>query len=522
MKLEVRLFFGKIVRMNYGFVIDHRKCIGCHACTVACKTENHVPLGVNRTWVKYVEKGAYPNTRRVFQVTRCNHCAKPPCVTICPTTAMYRRKDGIVDFNSDRCIGCKACMQACPYDSIYIDPDEGTAAKCHFCAHRTEVGLEPACVIVCPEHAIIAGDLNDTASEAAQLVARETVRVRKPEQGTQPKLFYIDADEGAIVPTAARHEEFYMFSQRNAALHGSGAAYPPDSPLLQPNALAAYDVSHARPWGWQVPAYCWTKSIGAGVLAIPAIAMALGRLSGDRMRDIALSSIALLFTALTTVLLVWDLEHKERFLKVVFTPQSKSWLARGAFILIAYSGLCGVFWLAAVAGFPAATSILLWPTVLVGFGAAAYTAFLFGQCEGRDLWQTPLLPAHLIVQALLCGAAILALLPEAAGGSEAARSFAVPTLIITLGLHLIMMLGEITMPHTTDNSRYAARLITHGPFAISFWAGAVTFGGFAPLLILLAAPHSAVSNVAAAILALAGLLIFEWCFVMAGQSVPNS
>jgi Fe-S-cluster-containing dehydrogenase component len=152
--------------MKYGFVIDNRKCIGCHACTVACKTENHVPLGVNRTWVKYVEKGTFPNTRRVFQVTRCNHCEKPPCVTICPVTAMYQRKDGIVDFNSERCIGCKACMQACPYDSIYIDPDEGTAAKCHFCAHRTEVGLEPACVVVCPEHAIIAGDLSDPTSES--------------------------------------------------------------------------------------------------------------------------------------------------------------------------------------------------------------------------------------------------------------------------------------------------------------------------------------------------------------------
>ena len=144
-------FLGRTsTRMKYGFVIDNRKCIGCHACTVACKTENQVPVGVNRTWVKYVEKGVFPNTRRVFQVTRCNHCEKPPCVTICPVTAMYQRKDGIVDFNSERCIGCKACMQACPYDSIYIDPDDGTATKCHFCAHRTEVGLEPACVIVCP------------------------------------------------------------------------------------------------------------------------------------------------------------------------------------------------------------------------------------------------------------------------------------------------------------------------------------------------------------------------------------
>jgi Fe-S-cluster-containing dehydrogenase component/formate-dependent nitrite reductase membrane component NrfD len=513
--------------MNYGFVIDNRKCIGCHACTVACKTENHVPVGVNRTWVKYVEKGVFPATRRVFQVTRCNHCANPPCVTICPVTAMYQRKDGIVDFNSERCIGCKACMQACPYDSIYMDPDDGTAAKCHFCAHRTEVGLEPACVIVCPEHAIIAGDLSDPESEAAQLVAREPVRVRKPEQRTLPKLYYIDADESAIVPTAARHESIYMWSQRNAAVLGGGAAYPSDSPLLQKDALAAYDVSHARPWGWQVPAYCWTKSIGSGVLAVPAIAMALGRLSGNRVRDIALATVALLFTALTTVLLVWDLDHKERFLRVVFTPQSKSWLARGAFILIAYSGLCGVFWLSAVLGLTAPGAILLWPTVLVGFFAAAYTAFLFGQCEGRDLWQTPLLPVHLVIQALLCGAAVLALLPDEVGGSTQAVAVAVPTLIISLGLHLLILLGEVVLPHATDNARYGARLMTHGPFARAFWGGGVVLGGIIPLALLLsgpqlfAAPNRSVAGVAS-VLALAGLLIFEWCFVMAGQSVPNS
>jgi Fe-S-cluster-containing dehydrogenase component/formate-dependent nitrite reductase membrane component NrfD len=513
--------------MKYGFVIDNRKCIGCHACTIACKTENDVPVGVNRTWVKYVEKGLFPNTRRVFQVTRCNHCEKPPCVTICPVTAMYQRKDGIVDFNSERCIGCKACMQACPYDSIYIDPDDGTAAKCHFCAHRTEVGLEPACVIVCPEHAIIAGDLDDSSSEAAQFVAREPVRVRKPEQGTQPKLYYIDADETAIVPTAARHEQFYMWSQRNTNLHGGGAVYPTESPLLHSNAVTAYDVSHARPWGWQVPAYCWTKSIGSGALAIPAIAMLLGRLSGDRMRDIALATVALLFTALTTVLLVWDLEHKERFLRVVFMPQTRSWLARGAFILITYSTLCGVFWLAAVLGFSAVTSILLWPTVLLGFCAAVYTAFLFGQCEGRDLWQSSLLPAHLIVQALLCGSAVLALLPEALGGSAQTLSVAVPALTISLVLHLIMVLGEVAMPHTTDNARYAARLITHGQFARAFWGGAVALGAVIPLLLLLltslvSSESSHIVVLFSSLLTLAGLLIFEWCFVMAGQSVPNS
>jgi formate-dependent nitrite reductase membrane component NrfD len=185
-----------------------------------------------------------------------------------------------------------------------------------------------------------------------------------------------------------------------------------------------------------------------------------------------------------------------------------------------------VFWLAAVLGFSVAASILLWPTVLVGFFAAAYTAFLFGQCEGRDLWQTPLLPAHLIVQALLCGAAVLALLPDAIGGSTQAVAIGIPAIIITLILHLLMVLGEVAMPHTTDNARYGARLMTHGPFAKVFWCGAVVVGGILPIFILLACHILAAPNRVAvglaSVLSLAGVLIFEWCFVMAGQSVPNS
>jgi Ni/Fe-hydrogenase subunit HybB-like protein len=207
---------------------------------------------------------------------------------------------------------------------------------------------------------------------------------------------------------------------------------------------------------------------------------------------------------------------------VVFTPQSKSWLARGAFSLIGYSTLTGLFWLGAVIGVSMVTTALIWPVVITGFLAACYTAFLFGQCEGRDLWQTPLLPAHLIVQALLCGAAVLALLPGSLGGTTAVVSLAGEVLIGCLVLHLLMVLGEVAMPHTTDNSKYAARLITHGPFSSAFWAGAVTLGGILPVLLLLIALGNPLVVRIASVLALGGLLIFEWCFIMAGQSVPNS
>ena len=140
--------------MRYGFAIDQRTCIGCHACTVACKTEHEIPVGQFRTWVKYVEKGAFPDTTREMAVLRCNHCTDAPCVQGCPTEALFIRDDGIVDFDNERCIGCKMCMQACPYDAIYIDENTHTAAKCNFCAHRIDAGLEPACVQVCPTQSI--------------------------------------------------------------------------------------------------------------------------------------------------------------------------------------------------------------------------------------------------------------------------------------------------------------------------------------------------------------------------------
>jgi hypothetical protein len=133
-----------------------------------------------------------------------------------------------------------------------------------------------------------------------------------------------------------------------------------------------------------------------------------------------------------------------------------------------------------------------------------------------------LLPVHLIVQALMCGAAVLALLPSEIGGSTHTLAVAEEALGFSLVLHLLIVAAEFMMPHATDNSAYAARLITHGPFKSWFWGGTVFVGGILPLWLLWLAPFDFYNAGVAGVLALVGLLAFEWCFVMAGQSVPNS
>jgi Fe-S-cluster-containing dehydrogenase component/formate-dependent nitrite reductase membrane component NrfD len=524
--------------MNYAFLIDNRKCIGCHACSTACKAENEVPLGVYRTWVKYVEKGQFPHTRRFFQVTRCNHCANPPCVRICPVTAMYQRDDGIVEFDSGLCIGCKACLQACPYDAIYIDPETHTAAKCHFCAHRIDVGLEPACVIVCPEQAIIAGDLDDPNSLVAQLLTEYQVQVRKPEQGTRPKLFYIEAEESAIVPMAARSDGHMLWAEHPALAHGdSGPDHgswrgpiqfsegPMASALLESAAQPreVYNVSHKIPWHWQVPAYLTTKAIGAGAFMVAAAGLALGLLPASPLFTTVAALIALLFIGLTTGLLVWDLDRPERFWTILIRPQWRSWLARGAFVLTGFSAVAGLWFLGHLLGVSLLTHpVVTWLGVLLAVLSAVYTAFLFAQAEGRDLWQSPLVPWHLFVQGVMAGAAILILLAPLFSVPHGALNVLRWTLAGSLLANLAITLGgEFAVPHASAVAAAAAHLITHGPYRRLYW-GSNLLGLALPFLLVILGGTQPLALAVAALLALAGLLAYEWAFVMAPQEVPNS
>ncbi len=516
--------------MRYGFVIDQRRCIGCHACTVACKEENRVPLGAFRTWVKYIERGAFPNTRRYFSVLRCNHCDAAPCVTICPTVALYRRDDGIVDFDGRRCIGCKSCMQACPYDALYIDPDTSTAAKCNYCAHRVEVGLEPACVIVCPERAIIAGDLDDPASPIATMVAREPVQVRKAEQGTRPKVFYLGADAAALTPELQSQSQDYLWAERPREevdlVKMVAAAQESGHGLANPGlSRAVYDAPHAvRPWGWKVSASLWTKSIAAGALLVAAFA---GSEAWGGLFSGVAPALSLLFLALTTVLLVVDLKRPERFAYILLKPNWRSWLVWGAWILMAF-GAAGAVWLAAGAtGRSDLLHLALVPSVLLALATAGYSAFLFGQAEGRDFWQSPLVLPHLIIAAVVAGAATLSIAAAVASpqnGESDPIATLWPLLFLSLVAHGFLLGLELFNRHPVHDATLAARLIRRGPYRTRFWGGVVLGGVILPMALLIggAAADSTALSTLAALLALGGLWLWEDVWVKAGQSVPLS
>ena len=545
--------------VRWAKVVDQTKCIGCHACTVACKSENEVPLSVTRTFVKSVDAGVFPNTRRAFQVTRCNQCDDAPCVAACPTSAMFRRPDGIVDFDKSSCIGCKACIAACPYDAIFINPEDHAAEKCNFCAHRLDIGLEPACVVVCPTEALLVGDLDDADSRVSQIVGREAVQVRRPEKGTLPKLFYVGASGVTLDPLAAANPGggLYMWGEQ-----GSGSAHhvpsghpapPPErvgndgdpdhagrrgTPLpagVTPGgnaagsssaaAIISYDVPHRAPWDFRVSAYTFTKSLAAGAYLVPLLLVLFGMLDGaSRLWLVTTPVLALLFLLVTAGILIWDLDRPSRFWLLLVRPQWRSWLVRGGFILAGYGSLLALHLGLGLSDRADAAGSLAWLGGPLAVAAAVYTAYLFAQAKARDLWQSPLLPPHLLVQAVLAGAALLLVLPEVSGALGGGSSFggagigAVWIFQVAVASHLLLALGEATMPHPTTHARLAAREMLRGRFAGPYWAGFALAG--AGLVAVTVSQGVGLAGVLGAAGTLLGLLFFEHAYVQAGQSVP--
>ncbi|MFC1823990.1 4Fe-4S dicluster domain-containing protein [Thermodesulfobacteriota bacterium] len=203
--------------MRHAMVIDTIKCMGCHACTIACKQANATPPGVfwNRVYTR--EEGVYPNARLIFLPALCMHCEDPPCLPVCPTGATHRLDNGIVKVDKDKCIGCRVCMFACPYSARYFQDGEsdsyypeagpspyektrcgehatGTVEKCDFCSERVEDGQEPACVEVCPTKARTFGDMDDPESDVSRKIKEQKGSHLKPELETNPAVYYLQDD----------------------------------------------------------------------------------------------------------------------------------------------------------------------------------------------------------------------------------------------------------------------------------------------------------------------------------------
>jgi Fe-S-cluster-containing dehydrogenase component/formate-dependent nitrite reductase membrane component NrfD len=542
--------------MKYGFVIDNRKCIGCHACTTACKSEHQVPVGVNRTWVKQVEKGEFPNSRRLFSVMRCNHCTDAPCVEICPTEALFFREDGIVDFDKDRCIGCKSCMQACPYDALYIDPQTNTAAKCNYCAHRIDIGLEPACVNVCPEHAIISGDMDDPDTEISQLLARQQVTVRKAEKGTNPNLFYIDADEASLNPSQTPNTgEYFWNSQTLGVGHfakeaekmafsngdviaavleannqytsadevATNGAQKSVEVLMGKEARRIYDTPNKGIlWGWEVSGYVWTKAISAGVFLVLFIASVFNWASPSESMEWWAYGIGMVFLVLTGVLLIMDLDQPKRFLYVLLRPHWTSWLVKGGYAISIYGGLLTLLMVGLFFGLEGIKEVAMWLTGITAVVVAIYTAFLFGQAKGRDFWQSPSLALHMLIHSIMAGAAALALVSILQGTTAEWGTFLGRVMAIGVGVNLLTILIELTMTHPTVDTHIVVEMITKGRYARKFYIGAILIGNILPLALLIFGGSTAAVLAGASIAVLLGILIIEQIWVEAPQRIALS
>jgi Fe-S-cluster-containing dehydrogenase component/Ni/Fe-hydrogenase subunit HybB-like protein len=506
-------------------LIDHGRCIGCHACSTACKSENEVPLSVNRTYVKYVDVGTFPLARRAFQVTRCNQCDDAPCVNACPTAAMYRRDDGIVDFDKRWCIGCKACIAACPYDAIFINPADHSAEKCNFCAHRLDVGLEPACVVVCPTQAILVGDLHAPQSPVTQAVHRDVVHVRRPEKETRPKVFYRGAHQATLDPLAAARPAggLFMWSEQLAGSQFVVSGHP-GMPNSSAAAMLAYDVPHKAPWDWRVSLYTWTKSMAAGAYLFSALLVLLPWFdAASAFWRWITPVVAGFFLALTGLILILDLEHPRRFYFLFTRPQRRSWLVKGGYIISAYALVLALHFGAALAGSEAVPRQLMVFGVPLAAMTAVYTAYLFAQAKGRDLWQSPMLAPHLFVQACVAGAAIDIPILSVTGIVMGRALDPLLWVLSVLALaHLAFVAAEATFVHPTAHARLAAHEMVWGRFKKIFWTGVVLVLAAAAAPIFqdpLGPPETWIAWLAP-LMALAGLLAYEHAHVQAGQAVP--
>lgn len=373
---------------RYVMLADLERCVGCQTCTAACRHANATSPAVQWRRVLDVEAGTYPEVSRTFVPVGCQHCADPPCMHVCPTTATGKRADGIVTVDYDLCIGCAYCDVACPYQARFkIDREDfaygaatppeaaassdrrvGVSQKCTFCSDRIDAGIAeglvpgvdpratPACVNSCIADALHFGDADDPQSNVSRLL-RENANFRMHEElGTEPGFYYLQDRRPATAPGPVRgqgieprHQQHWDWkAAMNFMVGGSGAA------------LFAWSVGYGEP--------------GLGVAALCLMAFGLG-------------------------ILLFKIGRPLRFLYVLRQPR-RSWMSREAW-------LAGAFF--PLAGFHLATGSLGIAAALIALGFLFAQAMILKEAKGVPAWRTPRIVPLVFATGLAEGAGMLAL-----------------------------------------------------------------------------------------------------------------
>jgi len=290
----------------------------------------------------------------------------------------------------------------------------------------------------------------------------------------------------------------------------------------------AYTAQHKINWHWELPAYLVTKSIAGGLFMLLSLGAIFKLFPFSSTAFLATGFTAMVFMLITVILLIKDLSQPGRFLNILFRPQWKSWVARGAFILIGFTAVAGLWWLIEgstqlnwlSSDFTSSLRpIMAWITLPLALFSVIYTAFLLGQAEGRDLWQTPLLPFQLLSQSVTVAGGVFIALGLFVQLSNELFVFMTNTFLASLVINLVLTLaGKFAMPHASEVALLASREMSHGKFRNHFWWGGIGLGHILPLA-LFSVPGVLPLAVFAAIV---GLFFYEYAFVMAPQHIPNS
>ena len=351
--------------------------------------------------------------------------------------------------------------------------------------------------------------------------------VRAPEQNTKPKVFYKGADQAALDPTRTAIANDGMIWADTTPNHPSVPVTIGKKPVDLDGVVGrtTYTTAHKPTWGQMVSGYLVTKAVAGGVMLVAALQVLLG--NGDAQASVGIMApiVATVFLAITSGLLIGDLKQPKRFYYLLTKGNFSSWLVKGAYVLMAFGLVTFVWFIAGLVESEGLLQALAVPAAITGAATAGYTAFLFAQCEGRDLWQTPLLLPMLLARAVTAGAAAWLI---ADGFIDVPAPDAVRWAMVG-GVVAVMALSWMeSVSHGSRHVEIAVHNMISGAHASLFWGG-IIFGAIIPLILAVVAiviggsSGAAVAlGVIAGLFALLGMFLSETAFVRAGQSVPLS